>query len=93
MVAGDLHNIKLGHCNIQGGLKGLLKSTQINQMIKNHDLDILSLNETNLDDTIDTNSLNIPMGYHFKRADRGVGSRGGCGMIISNNCASKIYQP
>ena len=87
MVAGDLHNIKLGHCNIQGGLKGLLKNTQINQMIKNHDLDILSLNETNLDDTIDTDSLNIPIGYHFKRADRGVGSRGGCGMIISKNCA------
>ena len=45
------------------------------------------MNETNLDATVDTNSLNIPPNYEFKRADRGTGSGGGCGMIISNKCA------
>ena len=45
------------------------------------------MNETNLNDTIDTGSLNIPPNYEFKRADRGTGSRGGCGMLISKKCA------
>ena len=89
-ISDNEHNLLLGHCNIQGGLTGLSKTTQLNQLIKNHNLDILSLNETNLDDTIVTDSLNIPIGYHFIRNDRGIGSRGGCGMIISNNCA---YSP
>ena len=81
------HNITIGHCNIQGGMKGIAKSVQIHQLIRDNNLDILSLNETNLDATVDTNSLNIPPNYEFKRADRGTGSRGGCGMIISNKCA------
>ena len=53
-------------------------------------MDILSLNETNLNDGIDTQSLNIPANYSFKRMDRGTGSRGGCGMIISDKIA---YSP
>ena len=81
------HNITIGHCNIQGGFKGIAKSTQIHQLIRDNNLDILSLNETNLDDSVDTDSLNIPPNYEFKRVDRGTGSRGGCGMIISNKCA------
>ena len=87
MTNSNLHNISIGHCNIQGGFKGISKSTQVQQLIKNNHLDILSVNETNLNDTIDTNSLNIPPNYEFKRVDRGSGSRGGCGMIISNTCA------
>ena len=66
----NLHNITIGHCNIQGGLKGIAKSTQIHQLIRDNNLDILSLNETNLNDTIDTNSLNIPSNYELKRSDR-----------------------
>ena len=87
MTNNNLHNISIGHCNIQGGFKGINKSIQIQQLIRNNNLDILSVNETNLNVTIDTNSLNIPPNYEFKRADRGLGSRGGCGMIISNKCA------
>ena len=45
-------------------------------------MDILSLNETNLNDTIATDSLNIPANYTFLRNDRVTGSRGGCGLII-----------
>ena len=68
------HNITIGHCNIQGGLKGIAKSTQIHQLIGDNSLDILSLNETNLNGTIHTDSLNIPPNYEFERADRGTGS-------------------
>ena len=81
------HNLNIGHCNIQGGLIGISKSTQVSQLISKYNLDILSINETNLNNTIDTNSLNIPLGYKFLRADRGTGTRGGCGIFISNTCA------
>ena len=70
----NIHNATIGHCNIQGGIKGIAKSTQIHQLIRDNDIDILSLNETNLDDTIHTDSLNIPPGFDFKRSDRGTGS-------------------
>ena len=50
-------------------------------------MDILSLNETNLNDTIATDSLNNPANYIFLRNDRGTGSRGGCGLLISNKVA------
>ena len=53
-------------------------------------MDIISLNETNLNDEISTDSLNIPINYTFKRLDRGKGSRGGCGMIISDKVS---YRP
>ena len=83
----SLHNLTIGHCNIQGGLLGISKSTQISQMIKKHDMDILCLNETNLNDGIATGTLNIPTNFSFLRHDRGTGSRGGCGIIINNKIA------
>ena len=86
----NLHNLTVGHCNIQGGLTGISKTTQISQLIKKYDLDILSINETNLNAGISSDSLNIPIGYEFKRADRGTSTRGGCGILISNKCA---YSP
>ena len=87
MSSTNLHNLTLGHCNIQGGLVGISKSTQISQMIRKYKMDIISLNETNLNEDIATESLNIPANYRFKRVDRGTGSRGGCGMIISDQVA------
>ena len=68
----NTHNLTLGHCNIQGGLIGISKSTQIINMIKKYNMDILSLNETNLNDTIATDTLNIPSNYTFLRHDRGI---------------------
>ena len=62
-------------------------STQISELIKKYDVDILSLNETNLNDTIATDSLNNPANYTFLRNDRGTGSRWGCGLLISNKVA------
>ena len=53
MTNNNFHNITIGHCNIQGGLKSMAKSTQIQQLIRDNILDILSVNETNLDATID----------------------------------------
>ena len=82
----NIHNLKIGHCNIQGGFTGISKSQQVSQLINKYEMDILSLNETNLNDTIDTDSLNIPLNYTLKRADCGTGTRGGCGIIISNKC-------
>ena len=52
MVYLNLHNLTTGHCNIQGGFVGISKSTQITQMIKKHSMNIISLNETNLNDSI-----------------------------------------
>ena len=72
-----LHNLTIGHCNIQGGFTGVGKTTEVNQLIRDHNLDILSLNETNLNDTIDSSTLNVPTAFDFVRRDRGIGSRGG----------------
>ena len=86
-VMSNFHNLTVGHCNILGGLIGISKSTQVLDMIKKYNMDILSLNETNLNDTISTNTLNIPANYTFLRQDRSTGSRGGCGLLISNKVA------
>ena len=56
-MSQNSHNLTIGHCNIQGGLTGLGKTTEISQLIKKHNLDILVLNETNLNDTIDSSTL------------------------------------
>ena len=87
MASSNTHNLTIGHCNIQGGLTGISKSTQVLQLLGKYNLDILSLNETNLNNTIDTNTLNIPPNYIFLRTDRGTGTRGGCGFLISKKCA------
>ena len=55
--------LAIGHCNIQGGLTGLAKSLEVQELIKNEKLDILGLNETNLKPDIDTNTLNLPQNY------------------------------
>ena len=81
------HNLTIGHCNIQGGLTGIGKSQEIIQLIRDHNIDILSLNETNLKSDIDTNTLNLPTSYDFIRKDRGSArSRGGCGILINCKC-------
>merc|ERR1712126_547595 len=71
------------------GLLNVGKSTHITQLIRKHELDILSLNELNLSDTIHTNTLNIPSSYNIIRCDRPNSSRGGCGMIISKKIDCK----
>ena len=91
-MGDNIHNLKIGHCNIQGGFTGISKSTQVSQLITKYELDILSLNETNLNNTIDTGSLNIPPNYSFQRADRGTGTRGGCGILVSDKCATDPTQ-
>ena len=83
MNESTLHNLSIGHCNIQGGLLNLGKSIQLTQLIRREEIDIMSLNELNLDATIDTSSLNIPSSLSLIRCDRPNSSRGGCGMIIN----------
>ena len=82
------HNLTIGHCNIQGGILSISKSKAISSLINKYSLDILSLNETNLNGTIDTKTINIPPTFVFERKDRASGSsRGGCGLLISKNLA------
>ena len=50
-------------------------------------MDISCLNETNLNDTIATDTLKIPANNTFLHHDRGTGFRGGCGLMISNRVA------
>ena len=83
------HDLCIGHCNIQGGFLNLGKSTQINQLIRKEQLDILSLNELNLNETIHTSTLNIPSSYSIIRCDRPNSSRGGCGMVINKKLVYK----
>ena len=78
-----VHNLTIGHCNIQGGLLNAGKSTQLTQLIREHQLDILSLNELNLDESIHSSTLNIPSSFNIIRCDRPNSSRGGCGMVIN----------
>ena len=44
-------NLVIGHCNMQGGLTGLAKPLEIQDLLNNYGMDILSLNETNLRST------------------------------------------
>ena len=39
-----LHDLTIGHCNIQGGFLNVGKTTHLTQLIRDHKLDILSLN-------------------------------------------------
>lgn len=86
------HNLTIGHCNIQGGLTNIAKSNEIWQLIRKYDMDILSLNETNLNNSIDSSTLSIPTSHEFIRKDRGVGSRGGCGLLINKNVNFKVVE-
>ena len=79
----SVHNLTIGHCNIQGGFLNIGKSTNLTQLIRKHEIDILSLNELNLDESIHSSTLNIPSSYDIIRCDRPNSSRGGCGMLIS----------
>ena len=84
------NKLAIGHCNMQGGLTGLAKSLEIQNLIRHEKLDILALNETNLKPEIATDTLNLPQNYKFIRKDRSNGSgRGGCGILISENIKFK----
>ena len=84
-MATNLKNLRVGHCNIEGGIAtNLAKTTEIKNVIFREQIDIFGLNETNLNSTVDTNSVNIPLNYKLERQDRPNGSSsGGCGFIIS----------
>ena len=77
------HNLSIGHCNIQGGLLNLSKSNELTQLIRTYKLDLLSLNETNLTDSIHTSTINFPTSFDFIRCDRPNSTRGGCGLMVS----------
>ena len=76
-VMNKAHNLSIGHCNIQGGLLNLGKSNELTQLIRDHRLDILSLNETNLKETIHSSTINVPTAFDLIRCDRPNSSRGG----------------
>ena len=83
----NTHNLSIGHCNIQGGLLNVSKSNELTQLIRDHKLDLLSLNETNLNDSIHTSTINIPSSFDLIRSDRPNSTRGGCGLMISRKLA------
>lgn len=84
------NKLAVGHCNIQGGLTGMAKCLDIQNLIYREKLDILCLNETNLKSDIDSDSLALPSNFTFLRKDRSTDNgRGGCGILISNNIKFK----
>ena len=71
---------------MQGGLTGITKCLELQNLIIKEKLDILCLNETNLKSDIDTNSLDLPSNFVFLRKDRITDTgHGGCGILISSN--------
>ena len=88
----SLKNLRIGHCNIEGGLAtNLGKTTEIKNVIFREQIDIFGLNETNLNPAIDTGSVDIPLNYKLERKDRPNGSSsGGCGFIISKRLNYKL---
>ena len=85
--------LAVGHCNIQGGLTGIAKCLEIQNLIHREKLDILCLNETNLKSDIDTDSLHLPDNFTLIRKDRCTDSgHGGCGILISKNLKHKTVQ-
>ena len=91
-MSTNLKNFRVGHCNIEGGLAtNLGKTTEIKNVIFRDQIDIFGINETNLNSTIDTNSINIPFNYKLERYDRpNNSSSGGCGLIISKSLNYKL---
>ena len=88
----DTHNLTVGHCNIQGGITSISKSTEIIQLIRKHELDVLSLNEINLGESVDSSTLNIPSSYDFIRKDRENSARGGCALLVNKKVAYKVVE-
>ena len=87
------NKLSVGHCNIQGGLTGLAKCLEIQNLICKENLDILCLNETNLKSDIDSSSLAIPSNFSLLRKDRCTDNgRGGCGILISNNMKTSLIK-
>ena len=89
-----LKNLGIGHCNIEGGLStNLAKTEEIKDVIYRENLDIFGLNETNLNPSIDTDSLNLPLNYEFERCihRRNDSSRGGCGVLISKRLKYRVF--
>ena len=91
-MSSKLKNLRVGHCNIEGGLAtNLGKTTEIKNVIYREQIDIFGLNETNLNSAIDTDSINVPFNYQLERYDRPNGSSsGGCGFIISKSLKYKL---
>ena len=88
----SMKNLGIGHCNMEGGLAtNLAKTTEIKDVIEREKLDILGLNETNLNPTISTDSLNIPLNYKLERGTDRPSSRGGCGVIISQRLKYRVF--
>ena len=48
---------------VQGGLTGISKCLELQNLIINEKLDILCLSETNLKSDIDTNTLDLPINF------------------------------
>ena len=80
--------LAVGHCNMQGGLTGMAKCLEIQDLIYKEKLDVLCLNETNLKSDIDSASLNLPKNFTLIRKDRP--NDGGCGFLISEHIKFKI---
>ena len=78
---------------MQGGLTGISKCLELQNLIIQEKLDILCLNETNLKSDIDTASLNIPTNFKFLRKDRiSDNGHGGCGILVSTNIRYKLVE-
>ena len=92
MTLEDTHNLSVGHCNIQGGLTSISKSTEITQLIRKHELDVLSLNEINLGESVDSSTINIPSSFDFIRKDRENSARGGCALLVNKKVAYKVVE-
>ena len=85
------NNLALGLCNIQGGLTGLAKTIELQELVFREKFDIIGINETNLKSDIDTTTLNFPKNYDLLRCDRPNDSgRGGCGLLVSKNIEYKL---
>jgi len=78
---------------MQGGLTGMSKCLEIQDLICKEKLDVLCLNETNLKSDIDSASLNLPKNFKFIRKDRpNDNGHGGCGILISEHIKFKTVQ-
>ena len=78
---------------MQGGITGISKCLDLQNLVIKEKLDILCLNETNLKSDIDTNSLDLPNNFTFLRKDRITDNgHGGCGTLVSTNIKFKLKE-
>jgi hypothetical protein len=82
-----MRGFKLASLNVTSLTKHI---DELRVLLVDHPIDVLAINETRLDSTINDNEVHIS-GYEIVRRDRSVNGRFGGGVVILCSLQSKFF--